>query len=77
MVKLATLQPGTRFLYPSTGKTAVVVSQGNGGTRILYDSATRQVTFTSRTLDGEKEVTFESPGSALVVSSGSDVEVVK
>lgn len=76
MVKLSTLAVGTRFRYPDLGKEAVVVGQGPSGSRVLFDNARRFVTFQPRTLDGG-EVSFEAPGSPVLVSSFSDVEVMQ
>ncbi len=71
---LRDVEPGKRILFPYCGKTGVVISHGNMGTRWIADSATRQVTIEASTT-GEK-VEFEAPGRAQVVSSGSEVEVV-
>jgi len=72
-MKLRDLAPGTRFRYPSLGKTATLLSLGPGGARIKYASDARLV----RLQDPAGEVVeFEAPGRPVVVSDDSDVEVM-
>lgn len=77
MPKIRDLEPGTRFRYPDLGKTAVLVSLGVGGARILYDGTRRQVEFQVKSGDEVVgDVAFEAPGKPVVVCDESEVEVV-
>lgn len=74
MPKVSELQPGTRFRYPESGKTAVLVHLGPSGARILFDGSARKVEFGVE-LTGD-DVKFERPGKPVLVSDYSDVEVI-
>lgn len=77
-MKIRDLEPGTRFRYPDCGKTAVLVALGNMGARVIYDGARRRVEFQAKSGDEVvADVAFEAPGSAVIVSDGSDVEVLR
>jgi hypothetical protein len=71
-MKISTLEPGARFRLPDSGKTGVLVSVGDSGARVKYDASARQVEITQ---DGEI-TSFESPGKAVSISSGTEVEVL-
>jgi len=77
-MKIRDLEPGQRFRYPELGKTAVLVSQGAMGARIKYDGRERAVEFTAHANDEDRaaDVAFVSPGSVVIVSDYSDVEVI-
>jgi len=77
MPKIRDLPIGTRFRYPTLGKTAVLLHLGESGARIVYDGARRQVEFVVKSGDEvTDEVSFEAPGKPVIVSDYSDVEVV-
>lgn len=76
MPKVRDLEPGTRFRYPESGKTAVLVSLSPSGARIMFEGVNRRVEFTAHQVDGDKVVEFESPGKPVLVSDYSDVEVI-
>lgn len=67
---LSSLPLGTRFRYPDSGKTAVLLSVSPGGARIKFDHSGRTKSF--KTAEGD-DVTFDAPGKAVIVSAGSDV----
>lgn len=77
MTRIDSLEPGRRFRLPDTGKTGQVVSVGDGGTRVKYDASARSVEFLAKSGDEVvAEVAFEAPGRAVLISSGTIVEVV-
>jgi hypothetical protein len=73
--KVRDLTPGTRFLYPESRKTAVLVSLHESGARVKFDGSDRRVEFGVE-LTGDV-VQFERPGRPVLVSDYSDVEVIE
>lgn len=69
-MRLSDLPPGSRFQYPGSGKSAILLSVGACGARIVYDDSGRKVAFQSGEGD---EVAFDAPGKPVLVSAGSDV----
>lgn len=77
MRKIRELEPGQRFRYPDCGKTAVLVAQGAMGARIKYQGSDREVAFQAKVGDEVvADVAFVAPGSVVIVSDYSDVEVL-
>lgn len=74
MTTLRSLPLGTRFRYPDSGKTAILLSVGESGARVVFDDSGRKVAFAVDRGDGTgDEVTFDAPGKAVLVSAGSEV----
>lgn len=72
MIKLGELDPGRRFLMPYSGRTGVVVRQGEMGTSVRLDGRERKVKGKSKRTDQAFE--FTAPGRVDIVSSGTEVE---
>lgn len=69
---LSDLAPGTRFRYPESGKTAVLLSVSPGGARIIFDNSGRKVAFQVSNEEGRR-VEFKTPGKPVTVSAGSHI----
>lgn len=74
---LSALTPGSRFRLPYCGKTGTLLSIGESGARVKYDSAARQVEFQAKSGDEiVADVAFEAPGKPILISSACDVEAL-
>lgn len=70
--KLRDLEPGTRFRYPESGRTATLVSLGPMAAVIKYEGAERHVAIKTELAEAD----FIAPGRPVLVSDYSDVEVL-
>jgi hypothetical protein len=70
--RISELAINRRFRLPLAGRTGVVVSHGDSGTRVRYEGSGRRVTGKSKQTDQTFE--FDTPGRVVIVSSGTIVE---
>lgn len=75
---LSQMTPGTRFRYPDCGRVATLLDVSPCGARVIFDGSKRAVAFSAQQAfeEGTVEVEFEVKGKPVLVSAGTDVEVL-